>query len=209
MQSEILLFSNVFLLGLRHGFDWDHLAALSDIVGTSTAGGATTSSAQTIKLSTSYIVGHATVVVLLGAAVIFAGNFMPPWLDAIMERAVGITLIGLAGWLVYTIVRRTHSHRHEVRAYGVATTFGVGMLHGIGAETGTQMLLLASIGGAGNASLAMCLLLVFVIGLLISNSLIAIAGIAGFTAARFGNAANVLGFTTAAFSVAVGVKLLL
>jgi high-affinity nickel-transport protein len=209
MQSELLLFTNVFLLGLRHGFDWDHLAALSDIVGTSTAGGAATAGAQTIKLSTCYIVGHATVVVLLGVAVILAGNFMPQWLDAIMERAVGLTLIGLAGWLVYSIVRRTRSHSHEIRSYGVATTFGVGMIHGITAETGTQMLLLASIGGAHNPTLAMCLLMVFVIGLLISNSAIAMAGIAGFTAARFGNAANSLGFATAAFSVAVGVKLLL
>lgn len=201
MQSELLLFTNVFLLGLRHGFDWDHLAALSDIVGTSPQ--------QPLKLSTSYIVGHATVVVLLGALVIFAGNFMPEWLDAIMERAVGLTLIGLAAWLVFSILRRTKNHTHEIRSYGVATTFGVGMIHGIGAETGTQMLLLASVGGAGNSALALCLLLVFVIGLLISNSIIAVAGIAGFTAARFGNAANILGFATAAFSVAVGVRLLL
>jgi high-affinity nickel permease len=199
MNSDSLLFVNAFLLGLRHGCDWDHLAAISDIIGTT----------RSVKLSTSYVVGHATVVVLLGAAVILAGNFMPSWLEAVAEKLVGVTLVALGGWLAWNILRAQQSFDVPMRSYGLATTFGVGMIHGVGAETGTQMLLLASVGGAGNTVLAICLLAAFVVGLLISNSAIALAGIAGFTAARFNRLSTALGVAAAAFSVAVGVRMLL
>ena len=36
-------------------------------------------------------------------------------------------------------------------SYGPRTSFGVGMIHGIGAETGTQVLLIAAVGGASSA----------------------------------------------------------
>ena len=36
-------------------------------------------------------------------------------------------------------------------SYGARTAFGVGMIHGIGAETGTQVLLIAAVGGAASA----------------------------------------------------------
>lgn len=199
MDAFPLVFANAFVLGLRHGLDWDHLAAISDIIGTT----------QSIKLSTSYVVGHATVVLVLGATVIIAGNFMPEWMEAAAEKAVGITLVVLGAWLAWTIVKAQRAVETSGRSYGLATTFGVGMIHGIGAETGTQMLLLASVGGAGNTMLAICLLLAFVIGLLISNSAITVAGIAGFTAARFKKASNILGILAAAFSVAVGARMLL
>ena len=36
-SSTALIVLNAFLLGLRHGIDWDHLAAIFDIVSGSTA----------------------------------------------------------------------------------------------------------------------------------------------------------------------------
>jgi len=53
MYTEILLFATVFLLGLRHGFDWDHLAAIGDIVTTQPR------SKTAIILGTLYALGHA------------------------------------------------------------------------------------------------------------------------------------------------------
>jgi high-affinity nickel permease len=204
MESSALLFANTLLLGLRHGLDWDHLAAISDIVGSSNR-------ASAMKLSTSYAVGHAAVVTLLGVAVIVLGNFMPDWVGGIAEKAVGVTLVGLGVWLLWNgrdSLRDARSSDVQTNRFAVATTFGVGMVHGIGAETGTQMLLLASVGGAHNSGLAVCLLLAFVTGLLISNSAIAVAGIAGFTAARYKRLSNILGIIAAIFSVGLGLSLL-
>ena len=68
---------------------------------------------------------------------------------------------------------RLHGHEHveplEMSSYGARTSFGVGMIHGIGAETGTQVLLIAAVGGAPSAGLGVPMLFAFVIGLLISN----------------------------------------
>ena len=68
---------------------------------------------------------------------------------------------------------RIHGHEHveplEMSSYGTRTAFGVGMIHGIGAETGTQVLLIAAVGGAASAGLGVPMLFAFVIGLLMSN----------------------------------------
>ena len=68
---------------------------------------------------------------------------------------------------------RLHGHEHveplEMSSYGARTSFGVGVIHGIGAETGTQVLLIAAVGGASSAGLGVPMLFAFVIGLLISN----------------------------------------
>jgi high-affinity nickel-transport protein len=84
--------------------------------------------------------------------------------------------------------RRKHGHgdRHHVVpdasffAYGQATTFGVGMIHGIGAETPTQVLLFLTAAGAGGGMAAVGLLVCFLVGLLTSNTLVALASTYGF-----------------------------
>ena len=117
-----------------------------------------------------------------------------------MGRIVGLTLVALGLWVMYSIYRyaragerfrlrsrwmivfdairygwrrfqaRLHGHEHveplEMSSYGAKTSFGVGMIHGIGAETGTQVLLIAAVGGASSAGLGVPMLFAFVIGLL-------------------------------------------
>jgi len=216
MQSGALLLINALLLGLRHGVDWDHLAAISDIVGTACASGGHAeqtfpqNARESIKLSTCYAVGHAAIVAGLGTAVIFAGNMLPEWVDHIAQKAIGFTLVALGGWLIYSARKRLHRHKMQSQRYGVATSIGVGMVHGIGAETGTQMLLLATVGGSADTSFAFLLLLMFVLGLLISNTGIALASLAGFTTtARFRRLSALFAFVTAAFSICFGLSLLL
>jgi len=243
------------LLGIRHGIDWDHIAAITDITGTTASaamanaahveqhrstsghehhhggdleirahdagpGGATLAPAlaarplvgrtnflagqgEAIRLGTLYALGHGLVVVVLGLAAIAFGALLPAWLDPIMGRIVGVTLVALGSWVMYSIYRyarggerfrlrsrwmlafdgmrygwrrfqaRIHGHEHvdplEMSSYGPRTSFGVGMIHGIGAETGTQVLLIAAVGGASSAGLGVPMLLAFVVGLLISN----------------------------------------
>src|SRR5207245_10705617 len=88
---------------------------------------------------------------------------------------------------VAVATRHRHGHRHIGRLpndpfldYGRATSFGVGMIHGIGAETPTQVLIFVTAAGAGGKAAGLVLLVAFLVGLLASNTLIALAGTYGF-----------------------------
>ena len=82
---------------------------------------------------------------------------------------------------------RIHGHRHEPIAhasqYGPKTAFGVGMIHGIGAETGSQALLLAGVAGVTGAQ-GIVILAAFIAGLLGSNTLVAVVSATGFIGAQ-------------------------
>ena len=69
-------------------------------------------------------------------------------------------------------------------SYGPRTAFGVGMIHGIGAETGTQVLLIAAVGGAAAPGSGIPMLFAFVVGLLISNFAIVVMSSVGFVASQ-------------------------
>jgi high-affinity nickel-transport protein len=89
--------------------------------------------------------------------------------------------------------------------YGRGTSFGVGMLHGIGAETPTQVLIFLAAAGAGGVAVGLLLLGCFIVGLLASNTLIALAATAGFLGAtkNFKIYATV-SLLTAGFSLVIG-----
>ena len=84
---------------------------------------------------------------------------------------------------------RTHRHRHQHHrtpgdeaflGYGRATSFGVGMIHGVGAETPTQVLLFLTAAGVGGTASGVLLLAVFLLGLFTSNTAIAVAASFGY-----------------------------
>jgi len=276
-------------LGIRHGIDWDHIAAITDITTTTAAAGAAESAhakqhrsvsghhhghggaielqahhagpgaaalapavrgatgigrfgreqIEAIQLGTLYALGHGTVVVALGIAALSFGAILPDWLDPIMGRLVGLTLLGLGLWVMYSVYRyaragesfrlrsrwmlvfdgiryasrrfgaRLHGHEHveplEMSSYGPRTAFGVGMIHGIGAETGTQVLLIAAVGGAASAGLGIPMLLAFVVGLLISNLAIVVISSIGFVASQTRERVYVVvGAVAAVFSLVLG-----
>src|SRR2546430_13814353 len=76
-----------FWFGFRHGIDWDHIAAITDI----------TSSQEdrrhAMLFGTLYALGHALVVLSLGSLAILAGENLPPGVDRVMLRVVGATLV--------------------------------------------------------------------------------------------------------------------
>jgi len=258
--SVIVLLLGMVALGFRHGFDWDHIAAITDITSTTTAGHAEVdvpaSSPVTphghdagemrahvhqhavggpsaahafgesrfaheqrhaIGLASLYALGHASVVVLLGVLALTLGAVLPDWVDPILEKVVGVTLLLLGAWVIYSVVQyvrgkgefrmrsrwmlvfdlarngwdalqaRIHGHEHRPSAhstqYGPRTAFGVGMIHGIGAETGSQALLLAGIAGVTGTT-GIVILLAFVVGLLMSNTLVAVVSASGFIGAQ-------------------------
>jgi len=84
------------------------------------------------------------------------------------------------------------------------------MIHGIGAETGTQVLLIAAIGGATGAGLGIPMMIAFIIGLLVSNSAIVLLTSAGFVASQLREKVYVvIGAVAGSFSVVVGLIFLL
>ena len=90
-------------------------------------------------------------------------------------------------------------------SYGTRTAFGVGMIHGIGAETGTQVLLIAAVGGAASAGLGVPMLFAFVIGLLLSNFAIVLLSSVGFVASQTRERVYVaIGAVAGAFSLLIG-----
>jgi hypothetical protein len=258
--SLVALLSGMVALGFRHGFDWDHIAAITDITSTTSAshteadvparspmpshghepkelrGHEHEHSAagpsrvhalaesrfaheerHAIGLATLYALGHAFVVMILGITALLVGAVLPDWVDPILEKVVGVTLVLLGAWVLFSVYQymrgkgefrlrsrwmlvfdlarygwgalqaRIHGHEHTPSAhatqYGPKTAFGVGMIHGIGAETGSQALLLAGIAGVTGVT-GIVILLAFVIGLLASNTLVAVVSASGFLGAQ-------------------------
>ena len=94
-------------------------------------------------------------------------------------------------------------------SYGKRTAFGVGMIHGVGAETGTQVLLIAAVGGAASAGLGIPMLFAFVLGLLISNFAIVLLSSVGFVASQTRERIYVaVGAVAGVFSLAIGLVFL-
>jgi high-affinity nickel-transport protein len=197
---ELALFS-CLLLGLRHGFDYDHLAAISDITSVQRTW------REGMKLGLLYALGHALTVALLGSAVIFLHLSLPAHLDAVSERLVGATLIILAVYVLVTFLRRKpdHEHHHHIPRsriallisgarytrwqihrrfnpaipqpepfafqYNQSSVFVVGIIHGLGAETPSQLLLFLLAANLGGTSRGFIGLLSFIVGLLMMNTL--------------------------------------
>jgi high-affinity nickel-transport protein len=301
-DAGIGLIATGLVLGIRHGFDWDHIAAIADITSTTAAadagidahervhravgpvhdhphggpkelrahevgaGAATNSGAaivagdagpltlsrahligeqrRAIVLGTLYALGHAAVVAALGLAALLFGALLPEWVDPIMARVVGITLLVLGVWVFYSLYQyarhgrafrlrsrwmlvfdgvrhgwrrfqaRLHGHEHadpmEMSSYGPRTAFGVGIIHGIGAETGSQVLIIAAVGGAAGQGLGVPMMLAFIVGLVISNSIIVIITATGFVTSQLRQRAYlVVGVLAGTFSIVVGTLFLL
>jgi high-affinity nickel permease len=185
------------VLGLRHGFDYDHLAAISDITAVQRTW------REGMRLGLTYALGHAFTVVALGAAVIMLHLPLPAHLDAWTERFIGVTLILLAALVIGNVFQKRHSHgamesriallvsalRHlawRIRrkfsphsiapepfrwTYSGKSVFFIGVVHGVGAETPSQLmlfLLAASLGGTARGFLG---LFAFACGLILMNGI--------------------------------------
>lgn len=247
------------LLGIRHGIDWDHIAAITDIASTTTATEVAESAPpgasparprptgptfgqlelRAMGLSFLYAVGHAAVVFLLGLLALAFATILPEWIDPLMERVVGITLLILGVWVFYSLAqylrgkgefrlrsrwmlvfagvrhawhRLQHAlagqHHHEefrVDQYGAKTALGVGMIHGVGAETGSQALLIAAVGGASSQGLGIAMLLAFTVGLVLSNTVVAVLASTGFiSSSRARPLYLAVGLLTGVFSIVIG-----
>jgi high-affinity nickel-transport protein len=103
-----------------------------------------------------------------------------------------------------------HHHKHpeadEFSEYGRRTAFVVSMIHGVGAETPTQLLIVHTAAGAGGKLVGEAVLAAFIVGLLASNSLITVGSAVGFLRASENWRLYVtIALLTATFSLVIGV----
>ncbi len=280
------LVATAFVLGLRHGIDWDHLAAITDIAGTQE------NTRRSMLMATMYACGHGAVVLALGILALGFGQEIPQSVDSVMTRVVGVTLILLGVYVLVGLVRQRrdfrlrsrwmllfvlmrrgrarlgelgggstdlveiehdhvhhhdhdhaesgahehtharvpqpvggpsvgppHSHRHAHRlpapedpfpTYRRTGALGVGVLHGVGAETPTQVVILLGAAGATGLATGVLVLVVFIAGIMVSNTGIALGATYGFLNASKGGAAYlVVSASTAVVSLVIGAVFLL
>ena len=137
-----------------------------------------------------------------GLVVSGGGNLSSTWPDLLYER---VALLNLA-----RVFGKPYEHVHEAQQYGVKTAYAVGLIHGIGAETGTQVLVIATAVGAGSRAMGVAALGAFVVGLLISNSIVTVISTAGFVSSQRRQWIYVAaGLFAAVFSLVVGLFFLL
>jgi ABC-type nickel/cobalt efflux system permease component RcnA len=98
-----------FGFGFRHGIDWDHIAALTDITASQET------SRRSMSFATLYALGHALVVFVLGLLAILLAARLPSGIDNVMERFVGVTLIVLGVYVFYALVRHGRDFRMRSR----------------------------------------------------------------------------------------------
>jgi high-affinity nickel-transport protein len=118
-------------------------------------------------------------------------------------------LIRFAQWLFHSTFRPAVKRSEQpVRAYTASAAFGVGVIHGVGAETPSQLtlfLLAANLGGTAKGFLGLGM---FLVGLLVMNTLMAASACGVF---RFSARRSTLRFfsgLTAAYSLAIGIVFL-
>ena len=103
------LLLTAFGFGFRHGIDWDHIAALTDITSSQEE------PRRSMWFATLYALGHALVVFLLGFTAIVLAQRLPEGVDAVMERFVGATLLILGLYVFYALARHGRDFRMRSR----------------------------------------------------------------------------------------------
>ncbi len=200
-----------FALGARHGLDWDHIAAITDLTAPrpEDEGHPGAHATRGSLLAFWYCTGHGLVLFVFGMLVLALGVGLPAGLDDAFAYAVGTTLVVLGGIVLYQLGRDRADYRYAGRVGLVvgalrrgwararrreapATTgdvdrrgaFLVGLLHGTGAETPTQVVLFATAGASGSRATAAVVLLAFVAGLVVTDLGIALAWLSGLLGSR-------------------------
>ncbi len=219
------------VLGFRHGFDYDHIAAISDITNMEA------DRARAMRMGLLYVLGHAAMVAALGCIVIFYQASLPAVIDNWAERAVGLTLVILGiyvlgmmfrgtgkaapksritilihafrwlGWRLRRIFRGDAAQKPEAInwSYTKKSVFFIGMIHGLGAETPSQLLIFLLAANLGGFERGLIGLGMFLAGLVLMNTLMTMTAIGIFSAsATRHKLMNLATLLTATYSLVVG-----
>jgi ABC-type nickel/cobalt efflux system permease component RcnA len=167
-----------FVLGLRHASDPDHLVAVTSLVAAEDGG---TRGAS--RLGFWWGLGHAAMLIVLGAPLIVLKSALPSWLEGGAEKAVGAVIVALSLRVTWKWCRgqfragahrhssdgtRPGSHRHLRRAGAQSMhrhrwartpqqAFAIGVLHGLAGTGAVVVLLLAALPTRLEAGLALAI----------------------------------------------------
>ena len=228
---QLALFSAA-ILGFHHGFDYDHIAAITDITSVQP------NRWQGMRLGLLYALGHAATVAVLGTTVIVFQLSLPHGMDRIAERLVGITLLILGIYVLGSLFQgnpapqsrfhlmartlrwlhrkmKSYWHNHDVTSpkdkddktwnYTPKSVVMIGVVHGLGAETPSQLmifLLAAKLGGISKGFLGLAM---FIAGLLVMNTIMTAVAVGLFgVSSRLPRFKFVVTALTAIYSLAVG-----
>lgn len=225
---EILTFALLaILIGIRHGMDGDHLAAIADMVGTETK------KKRQITLGVMYAFGHGLIVLFIGLITIFLGSRIPLGTQNILEVLVSLTLIILGAIILSSIFQRKKDYEYKSRiaifsefilklinkssnekklspvTLAIIGAFVVGIIHGVGVESPTQIAIISNAVGLDNVTIATIHLTLFVVGLLVSTILVTFLFSFGFIKAKLKrNLYLFLGTITGAYSIGLGLYMI-
>lgn len=181
-------------LGLRHASDPDHLAAVTTLIASEKGGGGTRKAGL---MGFSWGLGHGTSLVLIGLPLVLLGRYLPEPVQQAAETLIGVIIILLAARLLIRWRRGlfhahphnhggepahrhvhshesdfSHEHAHHVPLRTPLSSYGIGLVHGIGGSGGLTLLLLSTIPNPAQATGA---LLLFAAGTSVSMALLSTA----------------------------------
>ena len=207
------------LLGVRHAFEPDHLAAVSTLATRQARLG------DACRLGLAWAVGHTASLGAVALLIIAGGLHLPARLAPAADLLVALLLIGLGGTVIWRHARgrwHLHVHTHDEgphfhlhsHAHGAAhehlhprgdarRSLGFGLLHGLAGSAAILVLLIAA---APSRTAQLAYFFAFAVGTMIgmlgvSLSLAAIVRVASGQGARWATALHVASAVT---SVGVG-----
>jgi high-affinity nickel permease len=218
------------VLGARHSIDLDHIAAITDFLGAEEGKkkGFTLSlfyilGHELVNLVlglVAVLIGHnlpawidnimervvGLLLVMLGAwvlVILFNNRYKPVMISRWKLLFMGMRKLYHK---LSSRVFKKHQHHEELSwDIGPKSAFGIGILHGIGGETGSQVLLFMTAAGAGTVALGISTVIAFIVGLFLAQLLIALFLLAGYArVARSPKIYNGVAFLTSLYSLIVG-----
>ncbi len=223
MSASILALAGLgLLLGFRHAFEPDHLAAVSTLA---TRQG---SLLEACRLGLAWAVGHTASVGVVVLAIMAGGLHLPARLWPAADLLVALLLIGLGGSVILRYARgcwHLHLHTHDdgphlhlhSHAHGAAhahphpradarRSLGFGLLHGLAGSAAILVLLVAA---APTRTAQLTYFLAFGSGTMLGmlGVSVALAGIVRLASGRGARWATTLQVGSAVTSVVVGTLL--
>ena len=125
-SNAVRLLLTGLVLGMRHAFDRDHVAAVTHFISLEP------DPVKSAWFGFRWAVGHAVTVAALGSLILLLHLKFDPSFERYAELAVGVTLVALGIWRLFLLWqerRHTHRHRHHTHEHAHSHTHEPGREH--------------------------------------------------------------------------------